>query len=68
MSNLTLHIDSPVLTYEEFGRRTGMSIHLIRKMVSEGRLPIVPKRKPKDTPFINMLALSRAASEQQFTL
>lgn len=68
MSNITLQFDTPFLSYEEYARRTGCSIHLVRRHVREGKLPIKPKATEKETPFINMVALTRAAAEQPFVI
>jgi hypothetical protein len=63
MSNLTLHIDAPYISYEEYARRTGIPVGAIRKLVAEGRLPIRPKLKAQERPFINMLALAKEAAD-----
>lgn len=68
MSQVTFQIDAPFVTFEEYSRRTGTSIASIRAQVRQGRLPIKPKKSRSETPFINMLALAREASEQQFSL
>lgn len=63
MSNLSLHIDAPFLSYEEYARHTGTTVDNVRYLVREGRLPIRPKFKPQERPYINMLALMKEASE-----
>lgn len=64
MSNLTLQLASPYVSYEEYGRISGLSINTIKKMVYSGRIPIRTKQNPKEKPLINMVALTREASEQ----
>lgn len=63
MSGLTISIDTPFLTFEEYARRTGTTTDNVRYQVRHGRLPIKPKTKPKETPYINMLALMKEAHE-----
>ncbi|ABZ75875.1 conserved hypothetical protein [Shewanella halifaxensis HAW-EB4] len=63
MSNLSLHIDAPFLSFEEYARRTGTTVDNVRYLVREGRLPIRPKCRPQERPYINMLALMKEASE-----
>ena len=64
MSSLTLHIDAPYISFEEYARRTGIQVGAVRKLGAAGRLPIRPKVKAQERPFINMLALAQEAAKQ----
>ncbi|MCL1050360.1 DNA-binding protein [Shewanella abyssi] len=63
MSNFTYQIDAPFISFEEYARRAGIQPSAVRAQVREGRLPIRPKLKPQERPFINMLALAKEAAE-----
>ncbi|MEE3608233.1 MerR family transcriptional regulator [Avibacterium paragallinarum] len=62
--NIQLHT-APYVTVKEYARLTGASVDKVRKMVIEGDLPIRPKKKLRDTVFINMVAIAKEASAQQ---
>ena len=63
MSNFTFQIDAPFVSSEEYARRVGISVRTVRSLISDGRLPIRPKLKPQERPFINMLAVAKEAAE-----
>ncbi|MGI2146282.1 DNA-binding protein [Shewanella frigidimarina] len=63
MSNITFQIDAPFVSSEEYARRVGISVRTVRSLISDGRLPIRPKLKPQERPFINMLAVAKEAAE-----
>lgn len=66
MANFTVQIDTPCLSAQEYARRTGTTLNQVRRMIYDGRLPVMPKRSPKETPFINMIALAKAAADIPF--
>ncbi|WP_108944117.1 DNA-binding protein [Shewanella halifaxensis] len=63
MSNFTLQIDTPYISCEEYARRSGIKLRTVRTLISDGRLPIRPKTKSKERPFINMIALMKEAKD-----
>ncbi|MBB1362137.1 DNA-binding protein [Shewanella sp. SR44-4] len=63
MSQFTFQIDAPFVSSEEYARRVGISVRTVRSLISDGRLPIRPKLKPQERPFINMLAVAKEAAE-----
>ncbi|GIU13052.1 DNA-binding protein [Shewanella sp. MBTL60-007] len=63
MSEFTLQIDAPYISCEEYARRTGITLRTVRTLISDGRLPIRPKLKSKERPFINMIALVKEARD-----
>lgn len=67
MTTFTVQMDTPYLSFEEYARRAGISLHLVRRQASEGKLPLRAKTKPKDKPFINMVALYQEALTQAQT-
>lgn len=63
MSTVIVNIDTPVLSYEEFARRTGTTVDNVRYLVRHGRLPCMPKTNARHTPYINMVALHQMAQQ-----
>ena len=55
---------SPYVTYEEYSRITGLPMGTIRQYVTEGRVIIKPKDKPRDKPLINMVAMHEIAARE----
>ncbi|WP_343289919.1 hypothetical protein AAIA71_26575 [Vibrio harveyi] len=55
---------SPYVTLEEYSRVTGLPIGTIRQYISEGRVIIKPKDKPRDKPLINMVAMHEIAARE----
>ena len=43
MTAFTVQMDTPYLSFEEYARRTGVSLHLVRRQAGEGKLPIRTK-------------------------
>ncbi len=66
MNQSSFQVVTPYVTFEEYSRISGLTLNTIRHLVREGSLPIRPKLKPKEKPFINMLALLKEADEQEF--
>ncbi|MCS6101382.1 DNA-binding protein [Shewanella baltica] len=63
MSELVLHIGAPFITYQQYAAMSGLSLNKIQDMARQGQLPIAPKVRPKDTPLINMVALTKQANQ-----
>lgn len=56
MTDLVLKLDSPVKTIPLFSEGSGIPLESVRKMVKEGDLPIMPKKKRTGRVLINMVA------------
>ena len=63
MSGIVLHIGAPFITYQQYAAMSGLSLNKIQEMAREGQLPIAPKIRPRDTPLINMVALTKQANQ-----
>lgn len=57
-------INTPFMTYDQYSHFSGMPKRTIMDWVSDGRLPIKTKSKPKETPLINMIALHEIATRE----
>lgn len=62
MSEIALQIDTPVKTIERYSADSGIPVGTVRKMISDGDLDIMPKRRPKSRVLINMVALYHKAA------
>ena len=63
------HIDTPLVTLEEFARRSGMTVDAARHRVAAGELPTVDTRMDKSKrqrTYINMLKLAQLADASEF--
>ena len=67
MSELSIKIDTPVKTIKRYSEDTGMSVGLIKKMIAEGKLQIMPKESPKSAALINMVAVYQQAAAAAYT-
>lgn len=66
---LAIHIDSPLVTIEEFHNRSGIPISTIRKKVASGEFPTVDTRLDKDRRscvYINLLKLAELAHDSEY--
>ncbi|GAA4892566.1 DNA-binding protein [Ferrimonas pelagia] len=61
---LSIQLDTPFLTVEEYAKRVGLSIRAVQGQIYRGQLPIKSKTKPNERTFINMLALFDEAASQ----
>jgi hypothetical protein len=52
------------MTYDQYSQFSGMPKRTIIDWVSDGRLPIKRKAKPKETPMINMVTLLEMATRE----
>ncbi|WP_418114369.1 hypothetical protein RJD40_18800 [Vibrio scophthalmi] len=57
-------LNTPFMTYDQYSQFSGMPKRTIIDWVSDGRLPIKRKAKPKETPMINMVALLELATRE----
>ncbi|ENN6466344.1 MULTISPECIES: hypothetical protein [Vibrio] len=57
-------LNTPFMTYDQYSQFSGMPKRTIIDWVSDGRLPIKRKAKPKETPMINMVALLEMATRE----
>lgn len=64
-----IHIDSPLLTIEEFAKRSGMTKDAVRHKVNNGELPTVDTRldpTKRGRIYINMVKLVEMADQAEF--
>lgn len=67
--SLQFHIDTPLLTIEEFSKRSGIPVSTIRKKVDASKLPTCDTRLNKDKRgaiYINMLKLAQLADNAEY--
>lgn len=57
-------LNTPFMTYDQYSQFSGMPKRTIMDWVSDGRLLIKNKDKPKETPLINMVALVELATRE----
>lgn len=60
--NMTLSLDTPMLSLGEFSRRTGISIEAVRRQCESGQLPFI-QHGTGGTRYINMLQLTQHCAE-----
>ncbi|QXN26692.1 DNA-binding protein [Shewanella putrefaciens] len=63
MSSLVISIPAPFVTFQQYAAATGLKLNKVQALAREGRLPIMPKATPKETPLINMVALMKQAND-----
>jgi hypothetical protein len=60
--SLTIVIDSPVLTVDEFCRRTGAEASKIRRQMEAGNFPVFKFNNTRGAKrYVNMLAITQQA-------
>ncbi len=67
--SVVFHIDSPLLTVEEFSRRSGIPVDTIRKKIWAGELPTVDTRLDKSkrgAVYINAIKLAQLADAAEY--
>lgn len=67
--SVVIHIDSPLLTVEEFSARSGIPESTIRKKLDNGQLPKVDTRLEKDkrgAVYVNMVKLVQLADFAEY--
>lgn len=62
---MSVYIDTPYVTVDEYARRTGLTSDAVQTMCKRGQLP-VKERKKGERFFINMNLLNRQAAEQEW--
>jgi len=56
MTHISINIDTPVVSVDEFVRRSGISLPTVRRQISDGVIPIMPREKRNGKVSINMIA------------
>lgn len=67
--SVIIHIDSPLLTMEEFAKRSGQSADAVRHKVAAGEFPTIDTRLDKSKRgrvYINMIKLAQMADASEF--
>lgn len=67
--SVVFHIDTPLVTIEEFARRSGMTVDAARHKVSAGEIPTIDTRLDKTRRgrvYVNMLKLAQLAEASEF--
>ncbi|TXR52054.1 hypothetical protein [Reinekea thalattae] len=64
-NNLTVHIDAPYISLDEYAKRTGQTREAVTKQCQRGKLPIKP-RENRNTPYMinNALLIKQALSAE----
>jgi hypothetical protein len=60
--NMTLSLDTPLLSLSEYASRTGISIDSVRKQMEKGHLPFI-QHEVRGTRYINMVQLTQRCAE-----
>lgn len=60
--SITLALDAPMLSLDEYARRTGISVESVRKQCDKGHLPFIQK-EAKGTRYINMVQLYQQCND-----
>jgi len=56
MTQISINIDTPVVSVDEFVRRSGIPLPTVRKQISAGIIPILPRAKRNEKVNVNMIA------------
>ncbi len=56
MTHISINIDTPVVSVDEFVRRSGIPMPTVRKQISAGIIPILPREKRNEKVSVNMIA------------
>lgn len=56
MTHIRINIDTPVVSVDEFVRRSGIPLPTVRKQISSGIIPILPRAKRNEKVNVNMIA------------
>jgi hypothetical protein len=69
MTQICINIDTPVVSIDEFVRRTGLSIPTVRRQISEGMIPIMPRATQNSKISVNMIGyLIKCAQEANLSI
>lgn len=64
MLSYQIVLNSPFMTFEEYSRFTGMPKRTICDWASQGRIILKKKDKPKETPLVNVVAMTELAARE----
>ena len=59
---MTLSLDTPMLSLEEYARRTGITVVSVRKQCDKGHLPFI-QCETRGVRYINMVQLTQRCAE-----
>ncbi|HDR1127449.1 TPA: hypothetical protein QB302_002216 [Pasteurella multocida] len=62
---INIQLDTPFVTKDEYKRRTGLPMGTINDQLKAGKLPILPRKSPKEKVLINLIAIAQQAANQQ---
>ncbi|MBE3976003.1 Rha family transcriptional regulator [Vibrio parahaemolyticus] len=65
MASIQIAVDAPFCTKKEFLRRTGWSASSLDRAISQGDIPILPKKGERGSVLINLVKIYQRAAEQQ---
>ncbi len=60
--NITLALDTPLLSIAEFAKRSGITIRSVQKQCETGQLPVI-QRGVRGIRYINMVQLTQRCAE-----
>lgn len=60
--SITIAVDSPILSIEEFAKRTGQTECAVANQMNKGTLPFI-QSQPRATRFVNVIQLSKICEE-----
>ncbi|MBN3562510.1 MerR family transcriptional regulator [Aliamphritea spongicola] len=55
-------VDAPAVTVQEYARRTGLSLSVVRSQVADRRIPVIRQGKQV---LVNLMALGKQAIEAE---
>lgn len=69
MTQICINIDIPVVSIDEFVRRSGLSLPTVRRQISDGVIPIMPRATQNSKISINMIGyLIKCAQEANLSI
>ncbi|MGF1761028.1 hypothetical protein L4D76_24510 [Photobacterium sagamiensis] len=67
MLSFQVVINAPYMTYDEYARFSGLTIRTIREWANEGKLIVKAKTKNRETPMVNVIAMTEMATREAMT-
>lgn len=64
MTQISINIDTPVVSIDEFVRRTGHSLATVRRQITSGLIPTLPREKRNEKVNINLIAYMVQCAEK----
>ena len=64
MLSFQLVIPAPFMTFDEYARFSGMTPRTIADWASKGKLIIKKKEVPRETPLVNVVAMTELATRE----